>query len=83
MEDHLGAGEVARDVDEHGAGAPGGGDVEGLAERAGEVVGRLQQEAVLDHGHGDAHDVGLLEAVRADDAARDLPVMTTMGMESM
>ena len=72
MEDHLGAGQVARDVDEHGAGAAGGGDVEGLAERAGEVVGGLQQEAVLDHGHSDAHDVGLLEAVRADDAARDL-----------
>ena len=27
---------------------------------------------MLDDGHGDAHDVGLLEGVRADDAARDL-----------
>ena len=36
----------------------------------GKVVGRLQKEAVLHHGHGDAHDVGFLERVSADDSAR-------------
>ena len=68
----MGARKVAGDVDQHGAGATGGGDVEGLAECAGEVVARLQQETVLDHGHGDADNVGFLECVRADDAACDL-----------
>ena len=40
---------------------------EGLADGAGELVGGLQQIGVLDHGHRDAHDVGLLERVGADD----------------
>ena len=71
-EHHLRAGEVTRDVDEHRAGATGRGDVERLAERLRKVVGALQEEAVLHHGHGDAHDVGFLEGVGADDAARDL-----------
>ena len=72
VEDHLRAGEVAGDVDEDGARAAGGGDVERLAEGACEVVGGLQQERVLHDGHGDAHDVRLLERVGANDAARDL-----------
>ena len=72
MEHHLGAGEVARDVDEDGTGSSGRGDVERLAEGTGEVIGGLKQEAVLDHRHGDADDVRLLERVGADDTTRDL-----------
>ena len=72
MEDHLGAGDVGRHVDEDGAGASGRGDVERLAHGGGQVIGGLQQEAVLDDGHRDAHDVGFLERVGADDGALHL-----------
>ena len=64
LEHHGLAGHVARDVDEHGTGAPRDGDVEGLADGAGELVGGLQQVGVLDHGHRDAHDVGFLGTSR-------------------
>ena len=72
MEDHLCAGQVAWDIDKDRAGAAGACNIEGLAERTRKVVGGLEQEGVLDHGHGDAHDIGLLECISADDAARDL-----------
>ena len=72
LEHHFRAGKVGRDVDEHRAGTAGVGDVEGLAEGLGHVLAALQQVAVLHDGHGDAHDVGLLEGIGADDAARNL-----------
>ena len=37
-----------------------------------QLVSGLQKVAVLHHRHGDAHDIGFLERVRADDAARHL-----------
>ena len=72
VEHHLLRQDIGGDVDEHRAGAAGCGDMERLAEGGRQLIGGLQQEGVLDHGHGDADDVGLLEAVGADDAARYL-----------
>ncbi len=46
--------------------------MEGLAEGGGQLVGGLQQEGMLHDGHGDTDDVGFLEAVGTDDAARNL-----------
>ena len=72
VEHHFGALQIARNIDEHGTRTASRGDIECLAERLGKVVGRLQKEAVLHDGHGDAHNVRLLERVSADDSARDL-----------
>ena len=73
---HLGqgaleVGDIARplvnaDVHQHRPGPPALGDVEGLGERQGQVVGVLDQVGVLHHRQGDADDVGLLEGVGAD-----------------
>ncbi len=65
--------DVLGDVDEHGTGAPGGGDVERLRESAGDVLGVGDQEVVLGDRHGDTADVGFLEGVGADQPAPDLP----------
>ena len=46
--------------------------MERLAEGCRELVGRLQKERVLDNRHRDADDVGFLERVGTDDAARHL-----------
>ena len=72
VEHHVRACEVAGDVDEHGSRSAGRGYIERFSERFGQIVGGLQQEAMLDHGHGDAHDVGFLERIGAYNAARDL-----------
>ena len=50
---------------------------------ARDVLGLGDQEGVLGDGHGDAHDVGFLEGVGADEGAVTWPVMATMGTESM
>ena len=64
---------VHGDVDDHGAGAAGGGDVEGLVHDARQVGGVLDQVGVLDDRQGHAGDVGLLEGVGADEVAAHLP----------
>ena len=69
VEDHLLRQDIGRNVDQHRARTAGCGDMERFAEDGRQLIGGLQQEGVLDHGHGDADDVGLLEAVGADDAA--------------
>ena len=60
-------------VDQHRTGATGLGDVHGLRDDLREVVGLLDQVAVLDDRQGDTDDVGLLEGVRADARRADLP----------
>ena len=73
VEVDLFLGDVHRDVDEHRAGTPRAGDVEGLRMMRGQVLGRvLHQVAVLDDGQGDAGDVGLLEGVEPDEVAAHL-----------
>ncbi len=63
--------DVARDIDQHGAGAAGRGDVEGLAHRLGDVLDVEDERVVLGDRDGDAGDVGFLEAVAADQPADD------------
>jgi len=65
--------DVEGDVDEHGAGASGACDVEGLAHDVGEIAGVLHQVAMLGDRHGDAEGVGLLEGVGPDVPGADLP----------
>src|SRR5699024_2835085 len=67
-----GVDDVLGDVDEHRAGASRGGDVERLADHAGDLGGLGDQEVVLGHRLGDAGDVGLLEGVGADRGGGDL-----------
>jgi hypothetical protein len=64
--------DVHGDVHQHGAGAAGAGEVEGLAQHVAEVGGIFHQVVVLGDGHGDAADVGLLEGVLADQVGADL-----------
>ena len=64
---------ILGDVDEDRAGASGGGDVEGLGHARDDVLGTGDEEGVLDEGHRGPDDVGLLEGVRPDSAASDLP----------
>ena len=59
-------GDVLRDVDQHRAGAAGGGDVVGLAGDPRQGVGVLAEVVVLHHRHGDAENVGFLEGVLAE-----------------
>jgi hypothetical protein len=66
-------GEVLGDVDEHRAGTAGGGDVEGLVDVLGDLARVLHQERVLDDRQRHPGDVGLLEAVGADQVGADLP----------
>ena len=66
LEVDLGQLEILGDVNEHGAGAAGAGDVERLVDRLRDVLGLLDQERVLDDRHHDARDVGLLKGIRAD-----------------
>ena len=63
---------ILGDVDEHGAGASGGGDVEGLVDDLGKFVDLLDEVVVLGAGTGDAEGVGFLEGVAADQFAGDL-----------
>ena len=64
-------------------GPSGGRDVEGLGHDPGNLVAGADQEVVLGDRHRDAGDVGLLEGIRPDQRATDLPVMATTGMESI
>ena len=60
---------VLGDVDVHGTGAAGGGQVGRLGEGVREVLGVHHQVVVLDARHQDAGRVGLLEAVPPDHVA--------------
>ena len=64
----VGGGEldVFRDVDEDGAGAALGGDVEGLMQGFGQFRGVLDQPVMFGAGAGDADCIGLLKAIGAD-----------------
>ena len=53
-------------VDQDRARSAGLGDVEGLGHDPGDVLCLGDQVGVLGHGVGDAHNIGLLEGVRAD-----------------
>ena len=64
--------DVDGDVDEDGPLPAGGGDVEGLLDDAGDVVGVLHQVAVLGEGGAGAGDIHLLEDVPAQQVALDL-----------
>ena len=79
----VGAREVLGHVDQHRAGPARGGDVEGLVDVLGNVPRVGDHHRVLHDRQGDAADVGLLEAVRADQLGRTWPVMNTVGTESM
>ncbi len=63
---------VLGDVDEDGAGAAGGGDLEGEPDGRGDVFGAGDEEVVLGDGQGDAGDVDFLEGVGAEDFRGDL-----------
>ena len=58
--------DVLGDVDEHGAGAAGGGDVERFVDDLRQVLERFTRKLCLVHGAGDAEGVGFLEGVAAD-----------------
>ena len=64
--------DVLGDVDEDGAGAAGGGDVEGFLDDAGDVAGVLDQVVVLGDGATDLDHGGFLEGVGADDLRGNL-----------
>ena len=63
---------VDGDVDEHRAGAAGGGDVKGLLYHTGDVIGVLHQIAVLGEGGHGSGDVHLLKDVPAQQVAGHL-----------
>ena len=63
---------VDGDIDEHRAGAAGGGDVKGLLHHPGDVVGVLHQIAVLGEGGHGPGDVHLLKDVPAQQVAGHL-----------
>src|SRR5690606_24267859 len=69
---HLRGGLVFRDIDQHRAGAAGGGDIERLAHDLGNVLGAADHEAVLHDRAADADHVGFLEGVIADPVRADL-----------
>ena len=58
--------DVLGQVDHHGAGPAGAGDVERLMHHPGKVLGPLHQIVVLGGGTGDAGRVRFLECVVAD-----------------
>src|ERR1035437_5563864 len=61
---------ILGDVDQHRAGTGGFGDLKGVTNSWGNVLGLVDEEVVLRHGQGDAGDVDFLEGVRAEDLAR-------------
>ncbi|KAI3481425.1 hypothetical protein L1887_56127 [Cichorium endivia] len=65
-------GDVLGQVDEDGAGAAGGGNLEGLVDAARELCDVLDHDVPLCAGPGDADDVSLLEGVGADGGGGDL-----------
>ena len=64
---------VFGDVDEHRPRASAGRDVESLGHHPRDLVAVADQEVVFGDRHGDPGDVGLLEGVRPDQRAPDLP----------
>jgi hypothetical protein len=58
--------DVLGDIDQHWAGSTGGGDVKGLLDRPGDVLGLGDQKIVFGDRHGDSGGVALLEGVGAD-----------------
>ena len=68
----VGAREVLRDVEQDRPGAPGRGDVEGLVHVLGDLARVGDLEGVLHERQRGAEDVGLLEAVGADQLGADL-----------
>ena len=63
---HPGLQHVLGDVDEHGSGASGPRDVEGVGDDLGDLAGVHDEPVVLGHRQGDAGRVGLLEGVASD-----------------
>ena len=61
---------VLGDVDEHRAGAAGGGDLEGFAQGRRDVFGARDEEVVLGDGQRDAGDVDFLKGVGAEHLGR-------------
>ena len=57
---------ILGDIDEDGAGASGGGNVEGLVDDLGKFVEFLDEVVVLGAGTGNAEGIGFLEGVAAD-----------------
>jgi len=68
----LGGGDVLGDVHQHGAGAAGAGDGEGLPQHVGQGAGVFHQIVALGDGHGDTGDVHLLKGVLADEVLADV-----------
>ena len=64
--------DVLGDVDQHGAGAAGRGDVERLLDGAGDPLDGGHELVVLGDRHRDARDVRLLEGIRTDGGRGDL-----------
>ncbi len=62
----LVGGDIHGEIDEHGAGAAGGGDEEGFVDDAREVLDGLHEISAFGDGPDDAGDVGFLEGVVAD-----------------
>src|ERR1700735_3678902 len=63
---------ILGDVDQHRAGTPAGGDVEGLVYHLRQVFQFLDQIVVLGAGACDAEGVGFLGSVAADQLTGDL-----------
>ena len=72
VEDRGGLLRVFGDVDEDRAGAAGLCDLEGEAQRAGQVFSAVDEEVVLGHGQCDAGDVHFLKGVGAEHFAGDV-----------
>ena len=64
--------DILRDVDEHGAGATGAGDVEGLLNDSGEGLEAVNQEIVLRDLPCDLHDGRFLERIAPHQMGRYL-----------
>ncbi len=59
-------------VDQHGAGAPCGGQMKALVNNAGQIVGVSDQPVMFGAGPRDANGVGLLKRVISDHECRHL-----------
>ena len=64
--------DVRRNIDNHRTRSSRDSNMERLSDDARQVCCFLRQEAVLHHRHGDAHRVGFLERICADNARRHL-----------
>ena len=71
--DRAGDLNVLGNIDQHRAGATGGGNLESLIDGRGEVCRILHQIIMLGAVAGDTDGVGLLKGVRSDQRGCDLP----------